>query len=112
MHHAPWPSNCEACPGHGALAQRETNYHPRLLTEALLGPPYDGKADLPDIAATLQMEVDDLGLGVRRTRTDITMLSKGSFLVLAHLGNKEGLIRIYQASSSSQSSREPVVGYE
>jgi NitT/TauT family transport system ATP-binding protein len=30
------------------------------LTEALLGPPYNGKADLPDIAATLQMEVDDL----------------------------------------------------
>ena len=30
------------------------------LTETLLGPPYYGKADLPDIAATLQMEVDDL----------------------------------------------------
>ena len=30
------------------------------LTEALVGPPYNGKADLPDLAATLQMEVDDL----------------------------------------------------
>jgi NitT/TauT family transport system ATP-binding protein len=30
------------------------------LTEALLGPPYNGKADLPELAATLQMEVDDL----------------------------------------------------
>ena len=30
------------------------------LIEALAGPPYNGKADLPDIAATLQMEVDDL----------------------------------------------------
>ena len=30
------------------------------LTEALLGPPYHGKADLPELAAALQMEVDDL----------------------------------------------------
>src|SRR5262245_58811136 len=30
------------------------------LTESLSGPPYNGKADLPEIAATLQMEVDDL----------------------------------------------------
>lgn len=30
------------------------------LTEALLRPPYNGKADLPELAAALQMEVDDL----------------------------------------------------
>jgi NitT/TauT family transport system ATP-binding protein len=30
------------------------------LLETLAGPPYSGKADLPDIAATLQMEIDDL----------------------------------------------------
>lgn len=30
------------------------------LAEALAAPPYDGVADLPDLAATLQMEVDEL----------------------------------------------------
>jgi len=30
------------------------------LTEAILGPPYNGKADLPELATALQMEVDDL----------------------------------------------------
>jgi NitT/TauT family transport system ATP-binding protein len=30
------------------------------LTEALAAPPYEGVADLPDLAATLQMEVDEL----------------------------------------------------
>jgi NitT/TauT family transport system ATP-binding protein len=30
------------------------------LMEALAGPPYNGKADLPHIATTLQMEIDDL----------------------------------------------------
>jgi hypothetical protein len=32
--------------------------------------------------------------------------------LLSSLWNKEGLIRIYQASSSSQSSQEPLVKYE
>lgn len=30
------------------------------LLEAVVGPPYDGKADLPVIATSLQMEIDDL----------------------------------------------------
>jgi NitT/TauT family transport system ATP-binding protein len=30
------------------------------LIETVAGPPYDGKADLPEIARTLQLEVDDL----------------------------------------------------
>jgi NitT/TauT family transport system ATP-binding protein len=49
-------------PGTGigmALPRVSTNTFMGLI-EALLGPPYNGKADLPEIAATLQMEVDDL----------------------------------------------------
>ena len=42
-----------------ALPRVSTNKLAGLM-EALAGPPYDGKADLPHIAATLQMEVDDL----------------------------------------------------
>ena len=30
------------------------------LIEAVAGPPYNGKADLPVIASSLHMEVDDL----------------------------------------------------
>jgi NitT/TauT family transport system ATP-binding protein len=42
-----------------ALRRVSTNRLAGLL-ETLAGPPYSGKADLPDIAATLQMEIDDL----------------------------------------------------
>ena len=52
----------EGFPGTGlgmALPRVSTNRIAGLM-EALAGPPYNGKADLPDIAATLQMEVDDL----------------------------------------------------
>ena len=52
----------EGFPGTGlgmALPRVSTNRLAGLM-EALAGPPYNGKADLPDIAATLQMEVDDL----------------------------------------------------
>jgi NitT/TauT family transport system ATP-binding protein len=42
-----------------ALPRVSTNKLAGLM-EALAGPPYDGNADLPHIAATLQMEVDDL----------------------------------------------------
>ena len=42
-----------------ALPRVSTNKLAGLM-EALAGPPYNGKADLPHIAATLQMEVDDL----------------------------------------------------
>ncbi len=30
------------------------------LIETVAAPPYDGKADLPEIARTLQLEIDDL----------------------------------------------------
>jgi len=49
-------------PGHGfgmVLRRVSTNSLAGLL-EALAAPPYVGKADLPDIAATLQMEIDEL----------------------------------------------------
>jgi NitT/TauT family transport system ATP-binding protein len=49
-------------PGTGigmALPRVSTNTFMGLI-EALLGPPYNGKADLPELAAALQMEVDDL----------------------------------------------------
>jgi NitT/TauT family transport system ATP-binding protein len=49
-------------PGTGvgmSLPRVSTNTMAGLL-EALAGPPYDGKADLPHIAGTLQMEVDEL----------------------------------------------------
>jgi NitT/TauT family transport system ATP-binding protein len=49
-------------PGTGvgmALPRISTNTIAGLM-EAVAGPPYDGKADLPHIAATLQMEVDEL----------------------------------------------------
>ncbi|MEJ6783752.1 ABC transporter ATP-binding protein [Aminobacter sp. Piv2-1] len=42
-----------------ALPHLSTNLLAGLM-EALAAPPYEGKADLPDLAATLQMEVDDL----------------------------------------------------
>ena len=42
-----------------ALRRVSTNRIAGLL-ETLAGPPYSGKADLPDLAATLQMEIDDL----------------------------------------------------
>lgn len=41
------------------LHEVSTNLMAGLL-EALAGPPYNGKADLPDIAQTLLLEVDDL----------------------------------------------------
>lgn len=49
-------------PGTGigmALPDISTNLISGLM-EALAAPPYEGKADLPDLAATLQMEVDEL----------------------------------------------------
>ncbi|MDI4666257.1 nitrate/sulfonate/bicarbonate ABC transporter ATP-binding protein [Xanthobacter autotrophicus] len=51
-----------AFPGTGigmALPHISTNLISGLM-EALAAPPYAGKADLPDLAATLQMEVDEL----------------------------------------------------
>jgi len=51
-----------ALPGIGigmALPHISTNLISGLM-EALAAPPYAGKADLPDLAATLQMEVDEL----------------------------------------------------
>jgi NitT/TauT family transport system ATP-binding protein len=42
-----------------ALRRVSTNRIAGLL-ETLAGAPYSGKADLPDLAATLQMEIDDL----------------------------------------------------
>ncbi|MFG1241180.1 ABC transporter ATP-binding protein [Xanthobacter versatilis] len=51
-----------ALPGTGigmALPHISTNLISGLM-EALAAPPYAGKADLPDLAATLQMEVDEL----------------------------------------------------
>ena len=42
-----------------ALPRVSTNRLAGLM-ETLAGPPYNGKADLPEIAATLQMQVDDL----------------------------------------------------
>jgi NitT/TauT family transport system ATP-binding protein len=52
----------EGFPGTGvgmALPRVSTNRLAGLM-EALAGPPYNGKADLPHIATTLQMEIDDL----------------------------------------------------
>lgn len=52
----------EGFPGTGigmALPRLSTNLLSGLM-EALALPPYDGKADLPDLAATLQMEADEL----------------------------------------------------
>lgn len=52
----------EGFPGTGigmALPRVSTNLLSGLM-EALAAPAYDGKADLPDLAATLQMEVDEL----------------------------------------------------
>jgi NitT/TauT family transport system ATP-binding protein len=49
-------------PGTGvwmALPDVESNVLAGLM-EALAGPPYGGKADLPQLAASLQMEVDEL----------------------------------------------------
>ena len=31
-----------------------------MVIETVAAPPYDGKSDLPDIARTLQLEIDDL----------------------------------------------------
>jgi len=52
----------EGFPGTGigmALPRISTNLLSGLM-ETLAAPPYGGKADLPDIAATLQMEADEL----------------------------------------------------
>nr|WP_246805410.1 AAA-associated domain-containing protein [Mesorhizobium mediterraneum] len=42
-----------------ALPHLSTNILAGLM-ETLAAPPYDGKADLPDLAATLQMKADEL----------------------------------------------------
>jgi NitT/TauT family transport system ATP-binding protein len=42
-----------------ALPDVESNVLAGLM-ETLAAPPYDGKADLPELAASLQMEVDEL----------------------------------------------------
>ncbi len=52
----------EIFPGSGintALPRVSTNRMAGLM-EALAEPPYNGKADLPHLAATLQMEIDDI----------------------------------------------------
>jgi NitT/TauT family transport system ATP-binding protein len=46
--------------GIGMVLPRVSTNTQMGLTEVLLGPPYNGKADLPELAAVLQMEVDDL----------------------------------------------------
>ena len=52
----------EGLPGAGigmVLPRLSTNILSGLM-EALAGPPYNGTADLPELAATLQMEADEL----------------------------------------------------
>jgi NitT/TauT family transport system ATP-binding protein len=59
---APAGRRAERFPGTGIgtiLPPVSTNLLSGLL-EAVAAPPYDGKADLPVIAASLQMEIDDL----------------------------------------------------
>lgn len=54
--------HAEGIPGTGigmALPRVSTNVLAGLL-EALAGPPYQGRADLPHLASTLQMEADEL----------------------------------------------------
>ena len=46
--------------GFGMILPRVSTNTLAGLMEALAAPPYDGKADLPDIAGTLQMEIDEL----------------------------------------------------
>ena len=46
--------------GFGMILPRVSTNSLAGLLEALAAPPYAGKADLPDIAGTLQMEVDEL----------------------------------------------------
>jgi NitT/TauT family transport system ATP-binding protein len=46
--------------GFGMVLPRVSTNSLAGLLEALVAPPYEGKADLPHIAATLQMEVDEL----------------------------------------------------
>jgi NitT/TauT family transport system ATP-binding protein len=46
--------------GFGMVLPRVSTNSLAGLLEALAAPPYEGKADLPHIAATLQMEVDEL----------------------------------------------------
>ena len=46
--------------GFGMILRRVSTNSLAGLLEALAAPPYAGKADLPDIAATLQMEIDEL----------------------------------------------------
>ena len=46
--------------GFGMILRRVSTNSLAGLLEALAVPPYAGKADLPDIAATLQMEIDEL----------------------------------------------------
>jgi NitT/TauT family transport system ATP-binding protein len=59
---APHAGHAERFPGTGIdmiLPRVSTNLLSGLL-ETVAGPPYNGKADLPDIASALHMEVDDL----------------------------------------------------
>ncbi len=46
--------------GFGMILPRVSTNTLAGLLEALAAPPYNGKADLPDIAGTLQMEIDEL----------------------------------------------------
>ena len=46
--------------GFGMILRRVSTNSLAGLMEALAAPPYVGKADLPDIAGTLQMEIDEL----------------------------------------------------
>jgi NitT/TauT family transport system ATP-binding protein len=70
------------------------------LLEALAGPPYNGKADLPLIAAALQLEVDDLFpvaetlqmLGfVELARGDIVLTEAGRIFAEADTQERKGI---------------------
>ncbi|MDQ0392850.1 ABC transporter ATP-binding protein [Labrys monachus] len=52
------------------------------LIEALAGPPYDGRADLPDLAGALQLEADELfHLGETLQLLGLASLSEGDILL-------------------------------
>jgi NitT/TauT family transport system ATP-binding protein len=81
----PAPAPAPAAPADAPFAARLHHVSTNLLAglmEALAGPPYDGRADLPALAASLQLEADEL-------------LPLGETLQLLHFAElEEGDIRL------------------
>jgi NitT/TauT family transport system ATP-binding protein len=80
----PRPSSSEGIPGTGVgmvLHPISTNVLSGLI-EAVAAPPFNGRADLPDLAARLQMEADELfHLSEALQLLRFGVLSEGDFLL-------------------------------